>query len=178
MTDVRVGTFRQLELIEDVLRRAGNDLVVVEPQEVQYGDYETLQRYTVEDAAVVEWRADRGSGAPTGTWFGSAADAESWIVAEASGSLREASGLRPAHWLLDRDEELPEGFTMRPDGTGVILEWANGGAAHRARFGGALPTAFAVQFSTVACVPIDQIEVCALEPDSRAAFAAASVACE
>ena len=168
------GVFRHLELLESVLWRAGNDRVVVEPHRVQYGDIETVLRFAVSDTSVVEWRGDRGAGALTGTEFGLAADAERWIVADASGYLREAHGLPVAHWLLDREEEIPEGFVLHPDGNGVVLRWAVSGAEHRARFGGALPTEFALQFSTVARVPIAQIQSCALAADSRAAFAAAA----
>ncbi|WFR66581.1 hypothetical protein P9139_17745 [Curtobacterium flaccumfaciens] len=117
---------------------------------------------------------ESGTGALTGTRFESAADAELWIVAKACGFLRDAKGLRRAHWLLDREQELPEGFTLHADGDCVVLSWVVSGSEHRTRFGGALPAMSAVQFSTVAYVPIDQIESCALEPDSRAAFAAAA----
>ncbi|PYY63965.1 MULTISPECIES: hypothetical protein [unclassified Curtobacterium] len=168
------GVFRHLELLESALRRAGNDRVVVEPHRVQYGDFETMRRFAVSDTSVVEWRGDRGTGALTGTEFESAADAERWIVADASGYLREARGLPIAHWLLDREEELPEGFALHPDGDGIVLRWVASGTEHRARFGGALPKGSALQFSTVARVPIALIESCALAADSRAAFAAAA----
>lgn len=168
------GVFQHRKLLEDVLLRAGNDLVVVEPRKVQYGDYETVHRFTVSDTSVSEWMRDRSTSTVTGTRFEWAADAELWIVTKACGYLRDARGLSRAHWLLDREQELPEGFTLRADGDGVVLSWVVSGSEHRARFGGALPAMSAVQFSTVAQVPIDRIESCALEPDSRAAFAAAA----
>jgi len=170
------GEFRDLDLLEDVLRRAGNDLIVCEPQRVQYGDYETLQRYTMSNTAVIEWRGSRGSGDLTGTRFESAADAERWIVADASGYIRDDRGLPIAHWLPDQEHELPEGFTLEQDGAGVLLTWSASGTEHRVRFGGALPEARAVQFSAVARVPLDQIEECALQLDARSAFAAAASA--
>lgn len=167
--------FQHREFLKDILRRAGNDLIVVEPLEVQYGDYETVYRYTVSDTSVSEWTRDRSTSTVTGTWFESVSDAELWIVAMACGVLRDASGLPLGHWLLDREQEIPEGFTLRRDGGGVIMTWTASGVDHRARFGGALPMMSAAQFSTIAYVPIDRIESCALELDSRAAFAAAAV---
>lgn len=169
------GAFQHRELLEDLLLRAGNDLVVVEPLRVQYGDYETIHRYTVSQASVSEWKRDRSTSTVTGTWFESAADAELWIVVSACAVLRDASGLPLGHWLIDREEELPAGFALRQDGDGVVVSWMEAGSEHRARFGGALSMMSAAQFSTIAYVPIDRIESCALEPDSRAAFAAAAV---
>lgn len=164
--------FQHRELLENVLLRAGYDLVVVEPQKIEYGDLETLQRFALTGDSVIEWRGSRGTGAETGTRFESAADAETWIITKACGFLRDARGLRRAHWLHDREQELPQGFTLCADGDGVVLSWVLSGTEHKARFGGALPRMSAVQFSTVAQVPIDRIEACAVQPDSRAAFAA------
>lgn len=168
------GTFENLEYLEELLRRAGNDLVICEPRRVQFGNYETLQRFTVSDTSVIEWRGDRGWGDVTGTRFEFAADAEFWIVKEACTAIRSDSGLPLRHWLPDQVHELPEGYTLGPDGNGALLTWASSGVEHRARFGGALPSAGAVQFSIVSRVPLDQIESCALQLDARAAFAAAA----
>lgn len=176
MTDSEPGEFADLQYLEDVLLRAGNDLVTCEPRRVQFGDHETLQRYSVSGTSVEEWRGDRGRGALTGTRFGSATDAELWIVADASGCIREARGLPIAHWLPDQEHELPDGFTMEQNGAGVLLTWSASGTEHRVRFGGALPEAHAVQFSAVARVPLNQIEECALQLDARSAFAAAASA--
>lgn len=173
MTVHGAGEFVDLDLLEDVLRRAGNDLVICEPQRVQYGDYETLQRYTPSNGEVIEWRGSRGSGALTGTRFESAADAERWIVTDACGYIRSALGLPIAHWLPDQEHELSEGFTLQPYGDGVLLTWAASGIERCARFGGPSPTVSALHFSTVARMRVDEIEDCALQLDARAAFAAA-----
>ncbi|MDM7888782.1 hypothetical protein QUG98_09990 [Curtobacterium sp. RHCJP20] len=72
--------------------------------------------------------------------------------------------------------ELPESYTLEPDGNGVLLTWASLRVEHRARFGGVIPSAGAVRFSIVSRVPLVQIESCALQLDARAAFAAAASA--
>jgi len=150
LTDDEPDEFGDLQYLEDVLLRAGNDLVTFEARRVQFGDHETLQQYSVSDTSVEEWRGDRGRVALTGTRFGAANDAEAWIIADACGYIRDARGLPIAHWLPDQEHELPEGFTVEPDGAGVLLAWSVAGTEHRVRFGDALPAARAVQFSAVA----------------------------
>ncbi|ROP60360.1 hypothetical protein [Curtobacterium sp. ZW137] len=175
MTESALVEFSQLDLMRDVLSRADFDRVQVEPDRVEFGDLETLDRYTLTPDGVVEWRGDRGAGRDTGTVFDDVSDAERWIVTVAAEALRARSGLGLGDWLLNRERELPAGFTAVPEGRTVLVRWTVRGEEHRARFGGALPMARAVQFATVARVPIDRIEPCALDEDSRGAFAAASL---
>ncbi|UXN25438.1 hypothetical protein N8D74_00660 [Curtobacterium flaccumfaciens] len=136
MTKDAPGVFRHMGLLESVLRRAGNDRVVVDAQKVQHGDLETVQRFAVSDGSVVEWRRGRGTGALTGTRFESAADAELWIVADACGYLREAHGLPIAHWLLERRDELPSGMSLSVEDNRNLLGWTVREVSHRAWFGG------------------------------------------
>lgn len=176
MTEAALVEFSELDLMRDILSRADFDRVQVEPDRVEFGDLETLDRYTLTAAGVVEWRSDRGAARDTGTVFDDVSDAERWIVTVAAEVLRTQSGLGLGDWLLNRERELPTGFTVVPEGRTVLLRWTVRGVKHRARFGGALPVARAVQFATIARVPIDRIEQCALDEDSRGAFSAASLA--
>lgn len=173
MTDRRLA-IPHLDLLQDLLHRAGYERVVVEPELVEFGDYETLERYVVRDTGVAGWRGDRGAGDWTGVVFEDPDDAARWIATSAAGVLRDRAGLRRAHWLRSRPEELPEGMSLTvADGKNVLV-WDVDGVDHRAWFGSGRFLAPAVQFATVARVRVDRIERCALESDSRTAFAAAS----
>lgn len=169
------GGIPHLELLDDLLRQAGHERVVTAPGLVEYGNWETLERYVVRDGTVAGWRGDRGTGDWTGVTFDVAEDAARWITASAAGQLRDQAGLRFAHWLLDRRDELPEAMSLTSTEDANILEWDVGGTVHRARFGAGQYVAPAVQFSTVARVPIGAILSCALQEDSRRAFALATL---
>ena len=164
-----------LEVLGDLLRRAGHDRVVTEPTLVEFGDHETLERYVVQDTEVLGWRGDRGSGDWTGVVFEDGEDAARRIASSAAGVLRDRAGLARAHWLLDRPEELPAGMTLTVEDSRNVLRWTVQGAPHRAWFGRGRFVAPAVQYATVARVPVDRIEQCALEIDSRRAFAEAAL---
>lgn len=164
-----------LELLGDLLRRAGNDVVVTESKVVEFGDQETLERYVVREGGVHAWKADRGSGDWTGVVFEAGEDAARRIAVSAAGALRSRAGLERGHWLLDRPEELPDGMSLRVEGGRNVLQWTVCGTPHRAWFGGGRFVAPAAQFATVARVPVPQIESCALAVDSRRAFSEAAL---
>ncbi|OII15473.1 hypothetical protein [Curtobacterium sp. MCBA15_008] len=174
MSDERI-TIPCLELLEDLLRRAGQDRVVTEPRLVEFGDQETLERYVVRDGAVHAWRGDRGSGDWTGVVFEAGEDAARRIAASAAGALRSRAGLERGHWLLDRPEELPDGMSLSVESERNLLKWTACGTPHRAWFGAGRFIAPAVQFATVARVPVADIERCALEVNSRRAFSEAAL---
>ncbi|MBT1676133.1 hypothetical protein [Curtobacterium aurantiacum] len=174
MSDERIA-FPHLGLLEDLLRRAGHDLVVTEAGLVEFGDQETLERYVVRGGAVHGWEGDRGSGDWTGVVFEAGEDAARRIAASASGALRYRAGLELGHWLLDRPEELPDGMSLSVENERNLLEWTVRGSPHRACFGGGRFIAPAAQFATVARVPVADIERCALEVDSRRAFSGAAL---
>lgn len=162
------------DLLLDLLHRAGHERVAVEPRVVEFGNFETLERWVVRDDGVAGWRGDRGAGDWTGVVFEDPEDAARWIATSAAGVLRDQAGLRRANWLRNRPEELPEGMTLTIQKGKNLLVWEVDGVGHRAWFGGGRFVAPAVQFATVARVPLHRIESCALESDSRAAFAVAS----
>lgn len=163
------------DLLLDLLHRAGHERVAVEPEVVEFGNFETLERWVVRDDGVAGWRGDRGAGDWTGVVFEDPEDAARWIATSAAGVLRDQAGLRRANWLRNRPEELPEGMTLTIQNGKNLLVWEVDGVGHRAWFGGGRFVTPAVQFATVARVPLHRIESCALESDSRAAFAVASL---
>ena len=163
-----------LDLLDDLLRRVDNERVVTQPGLVEYGNWEILDRWVVRGTAVDHWHGERGHGDWTGTTFEQPEDAARSIATSAAGQLRARNGLSRAHWLLDRAEELPAGFTLATTYGQTVLDWELGGTLHRAWFGAPGFVAPAVAFATVARVPVDEIEQCALQEDSRGAFAEAS----
>lgn len=163
-----------LGLLDDLLHRAGHDRVVTQPGLVEYGNWEILDRWVVRGTAVDHWHGERGHGDWTGTTFERPADAARSIATSAVGQLRAQAGLSRGHWLLGRAEELPAGFTLATTYGQTVLDWELGGTLHRAWFGAPGFVARAVAFATVARVPVDEIEQCALQEDSRGAFAEAS----
>lgn len=164
-----------LDLLDNILHRVGEDRVVTQPGMVEYGNWEILDRWVVRGTAVDHWHAERGHGDWTGLTFEQPEDAARSIAMSAAGQLRARTGLSRAHWLLDRAEELPTGFTLTSTRVANALEWELDGTAHRAWFGAGAFVARAVAFATVARVPIEKIEQCALQEDSRGAFAEASL---
>lgn len=170
-----VAAIPRLDVLADLLRRAGHDRVVTEPTLVEFGDHETLERYVVQGPEVLCWRGDRGSGDWTGVVFENGEDAARRVATSAAGILRDRAGLAHAHWLLDRPEELPDGMTLSVEDARNVLRWTVRGASHLAWFGSGRFVAPAVQFATVARVPVDRIKSCALEPDSRRALAEAAL---
>ena len=163
-----------LDLLDDLLHRVGHDRVVTQPGLVEYGNWEILDRWVVSGTAVDHWHRERGHGDWTGTTFEQPADAARSIATSAGGQLRARAGLSSAHWLLNRAEELPAGFTLATTYGQTVLDWELGGTPHRAWFGAPGFVAPAAAFATVAGVPVEQIEQCALQEDSRGALAAAS----
>ncbi|MBT1676136.1 hypothetical protein [Curtobacterium aurantiacum] len=68
---------------------------------------------------------------------------------------------------IDHPEELPAGMTSTVESTLNVLPWTAQAPRSVPGSGGVV----SLPFATVARVPVDRIEQCALETDSRRAFA-------